>query len=151
MMNKTEQLRCLLAPTVEDLGYEFVGCELHNQHWHSLLRIYVDRPGGVTLDDCARISRQIRAVLNVENSINGRYDLEVSSPGIERPLFALDHYRQYVGCEAKFCLRIPRNGRRNYRAVIKAVEGEKIIIQLEEELLEIAFSDIDKAKLISDL
>ncbi|WP_423064224.1 ribosome maturation factor RimP [Candidiatus Paracoxiella cheracis] len=149
-MIKTEQLQRLLAPTVESLGYELVGCELHSRHRHSLLRVYVDRPEGVTLDDCAKISRQISAILDVEDLISGSYDLEVSSPGIERPLFALNHYQQYIGRGVKLRLRIPREGQRNYKGVIKAVEGEKIILQLDEGSLELDLSEIDKAKLTAD-
>jgi len=150
-MVKTEQLQRLLAPTVEGLGYELVGCELHSQHQHSLLRVYVDSPKGVNLDDCAKISRQISAVLDVEDVISGKYNLEVSSPGIERPLFVLDHYRQYVGHGVKLRLRIPRDGRRNYKGVIESAENEKIIIRLdEEESLELDVREIDKAKLTAD-
>lgn len=150
-MVKTEQLQRLLAPTVEDLGYVLIGCELHSRPRHSLLRVYVDRPAGVTADDCAKISRQISAVLDVEDPLSGSYDLEVSSPGLNRPLFVLDHYRQYIGRRIRLRLRIPRAGQRNYKGVIKAVVDEKIIIQSDEESLEIDFSEVDRAKLISDL
>ena len=143
-----EALQQLLAPIVESLGYELFGCELHRNHRCALLRIYIDRLGSVSLEDCAKISRQISAVLDVEDPISGRYDLEVSSPGIERPLFTIDHYKRYVGNEVMVRLKVPRQGQRNFRGVIKVVEGEKITLQLNEGSLAIDMGEVDKGRLM---
>ena len=83
-----------LASLVSNMGYEFVGCELNRHSGGSLLRIYIDKETGVNVDDCARVSRQVSATLDVEDPIQGRYTLEVSSPGIDRPLFDLSHYKK---------------------------------------------------------
>lgn len=153
-MTVASNLQSIISPAVEALGYELIGCELHTQPGGSLLRVYVDNPegNGITLDDCAKISRQISALLDVQDPIRGRYVLEVSSPGMDRPLFTADHYKRFVGYRAKIRLRIPREeGRRNFSGVIKAVEGEKITFQPDEEaVLELNLNEIEKAKLVSD-
>ena len=145
------QLQDLITPTIERLDYELLGCELLARRHRSLLRIFIDAPGGVKLDDCAKISRQISALLDVEDPIGGSYDLEVSSPGIERPLFTAEHYQQYIGHGAKLRLRAPREGQRNFKGVISAVEGASITLQLGEELLTLSLSEIERGHLIPDL
>lgn len=148
-----QQLQDILASAVEALGYELVGCELHGQQGRSLLRVYVEGPEGasVTLDDCAKISRQISAVLDVADPIRGRYLLEVSSPGLERPLFTADHYRRFIGHRVKLRLRVPREGQRNFNGIIEAVKDDQITFQLDEATLELHLSEIDKAKLVLKL
>jgi ribosome maturation factor RimP len=150
MSNQFRQLQQIIAPAVAALGYELVGCELHRQQGMSLLRVYVDRPTGVSLDDCAKISRQISAVLDVEDPISGRYHLEVSSPGLERPLFTSEHFRQFIGRKVNVLLRQPQNGRRRYRGVIQAVNGEQITLIVDDAMVVISHDNVDKANLIAD-
>jgi ribosome maturation factor RimP len=102
------------------------------------------------LDDCAKISRQISAVLDVEDPISGRYHLEVSSPGLERPLFTSEHFRQFIGRKVNVLLRQPQNGRRRYRGVIQAVNGEQITLIVDDAMVVISHDNVDKANLIAD-
>lgn len=143
------KLRDLLASVTTNLGYEFVGCELHGQGRSSLLRVYIDKESGVTVDDCSRVSRQISAMLDVEDPIQGRYVLEVSSPGIDRPLFELEQYRKYVGQKIKVRVRAPINNKRNFVGTLITIENENIELLMDEGKIVLAFSEIEKAKLIN--
>ena len=97
MVSKIPTLQDLLESVVSGMGYEFVGYELHGRGSGKVLRVYIDKKGGVMLDDCSRVSYQISAILDVEDPIQGHYSLEVSSPGLNRPLFTLEHYQQQIG------------------------------------------------------
>lgn len=150
MTKPFQRLEQIIEPAVAALGYELVGCRLYLQGGHNLLRIYVDGPSGIRLEDCVKISRQISALLDVEDPINARYDLEVSSPGIERPLFKAEHYRQFIGRVANVTLRRPEGDRRRYRGVIHAVTGEEITLKIDETLMVFALDNIEKANLVAD-
>ncbi len=147
-----DKLQQIIAPAVEALGFELYGCVLHAEMSHSTLIIYIDRPEGVNCDDCAKISRQVGALLDVEDLISGRYSLEVSSPGIDRPLFRLPHYERVVGESVKLRLRQAQDNKRNLTGVLKAVAGDQITLLLDDgSELVLDFAEIDKAKLVSDL
>ncbi|MCL7571001.1 ribosome maturation factor RimP, partial [Pseudomonas aeruginosa] len=113
MSSKLEQLQALLAPVVEALGYECWGVEFISQGRHSVLRVYIDRPEGILIDDCEAVSRQVSGILDVEDPISGEYTLEVSSPGMDRPLFTLEQFAKHAGEQVKIRLRSPYEGRRN--------------------------------------
>ena len=150
-MNKTvTTLRECVASVVNPMGYEFVGLELQRQGRTSLLRIYIDAEKGVTVDDCARVSRQVSAVLDVEDPIQGKYDLEVSSPGIDRPLFELAHYTKQLGKRIKIRVNTPVDERRNFVGFLLRVEGKEIHLLVNGEEMIFPFSTIDKAKLVTD-
>src|SRR5690606_38077927 len=117
-----------LVSLVESLGYEFVGCELLRQKRSSLLRIYIDTPQGITLTDCTQVSRQVSAMLDVEDPIQGGYTLEVSSPGLNRPLFELAHYEKQLGQRVKVRLRVPFENKRNFIGTLQKVENSKIYL-----------------------
>ncbi|MBS5841860.1 MAG: transcription termination/antitermination protein NusA, partial [Pseudomonas sp.] len=123
MSSKLEQLQALLAPVVVALGYECWGIEFSAQGRHSMLRVYIDKEGGVLVDDCAIVSRQISGVLDVEDPIAVEYTLEVSSPGMERPLFTLEQFAKYAGEQVKIKLRSPFEGRRMSKEVLLVVES----------------------------
>jgi ribosome maturation factor RimP len=142
-------LEKLMTKAVEAMGYEYVGYESHPVPRGFLLRIYMDSPSGVTLSDCERASRQISALMDVEGIFHGKYFLEVSSPGLNRPLFTLDHFRRFIGHSVKIRLRTLQDGRRNFTGIIQEVEGEQIILSLENELITLKFIDIEKAHLIA--
>lgn len=146
----TATIQAIIEPAVAILGYELVGCELIRQGRRSLLRVFLDSPNGITIDDCERASRQIAAVMDVEDPITGEYDLEVSSPGMERPLFTLEHYQRFIGSKARIKLQIPQNGRRNYLGVITGVEAENIIVEGDGQRWELPFALIEKANLEPD-
>lgn len=137
-------------PAVNAVGFELYGIELRAHPKQTLLRVYVDGPNGVTLDDCARISRQVSTLLDVHDPISVRYQLEVSSPGLERPLFRLAHYQRVVGKRIKVRLRMADNAQRNLVGVLQAVEEPFVILQVDDEVKKIAFDKIEKAQLIYD-
>ena len=109
------KLTSLLQPLVEDLGYEFVGLQYSGNPKHPVLVIYIDAPDGIAVEDCAKVSREIAAILDVEDPIAGKYRLEVSSPGLDRPLFTLAQFQQFSGEVAQIFLFAPRDGRRKYK------------------------------------
>jgi ribosome maturation factor RimP len=144
-------LRDRLADVVTAMGYEFVGCELQRQGHSSLLRVYIDSEKGVTIDDCSKVSYQVSAMLDVEDPIQGRYTLEVSSPGIDRPLFEIAHFERFVGNKVKIHLHMPLNGRRNFSGMLLKVEGTNIHLLVDEENIVVPFSEIEKAKIVSTI
>lgn len=148
-MAVNEQLESTLEQAVESMGFEWVGCEWAKEGAQPILRIYADKEGGITLDDCAKVSRELGAILDVEDFLIDAYRLEVSSPGIERPLFRLSHYAKYVGQRVALRLKVPVAGQRRFQGIIDSVEGETIRIQVDdrEEILELVCAQIDKANL----
>jgi ribosome maturation factor RimP len=151
-MNETEaNLRARIAPVIEAMGYEFLGFELRRSSGNGLLRIYIDSESGILVDDCAKVSRQVSAMLDVEDPISGEYILEVSSPGIDRPLFEIAHYQKFLGSRIKLRTRLPHEGRRNFIGVLLRVEEPNIILEVDDKEFVLAFSNIEKAKLIADV
>jgi ribosome maturation factor RimP len=148
-----DRLTELVASAVEPLGYELLGVEYLAQGHHSLLRIYIDSPDGITLDDCERASRQVSAVLYVDDPLKGQYTLEMSSPGLDRPLFTAEHFTQFIGHEVKLRLHSPLEGQRRFKALIKGVEGDVIHLTSSEtdEDWQISLDNIEKANLLPKL
>jgi len=142
------QLNNLLAPVVEGLEYEFVGLEYKPASAQSVLRIFIDHADGINVDDCARVSRQISAVMDVEDPIKGEYTLEVSSPGLDRPLFTVEHYQQFQGEKIKCKLRMPFNGRRNFTGKLLETSETSIVLNIDNESVELFIDDIEKANLV---
>ena len=134
------------GPGVEALGFELWGLEYLSQGRHTLLRLYIDAESGVTVDDCAEVSRQVSGVLDVEDPINGEYTLEVSSPGVDRLLFRLDHYSMYVGEWIELRLGTPYEGRRKFKGTLKGIEGDEIIVQVDDMEYLIPHEWIDRAQ-----
>jgi len=146
---REQQIQAMLEPTVEALGFELWGLEYQSQGRHSLLRVYIDGENGITVDDCAAVSEQIGSVLDVEEPIHGEYTLEVSSPGMDRQLFRLDQYPGFVGEEVEIRLRTPFEGRRKFRGVLQGVEGEDVVVRVEDHEYLLPFSAIEKARIHS--
>ncbi len=148
MTKAAEQIRELIAPTVQALGVDLWGVEYIAQGKHSVLRIYIDCPiRGVDVSDCERVSRQVSALLDVEDPISGEYVLEVSSPGLDRPLFTAEQYRSYIGHEISLQMRMPVNGRRKFKGVIREVGDEALILDCQDEVAELPLTQIEKARL----
>lgn len=148
MSSKLEQLQALLAPVVEALGYECWGLEYISQGRHSLLRVYIDRPEGILIDDCEVVSRQVSGILDVEDPISGEYTLEVSSPGMDRPLFTLDQFARYVGEQVKIKLRTPFERRRNFQGILRGVEEQDVVVLVDDHEYLLPVDSIDKANII---
>ncbi|MEL0660928.1 ribosome maturation factor RimP [Psychromonas arctica] len=148
MASLEERLTEMLAPSVEDLGYELVGVEYVRAGKHSTLRVYIDQEEGILVDDCAAVSRQVSAIMDVEDPITNEYTLEVSSPGMERPLFNAAQYAAFLGEEVKIQLRMPIQNRRRWKGVISSVDGEIISVSVEGKEERFALSNIQKANIV---
>lgn len=138
----------LLEPAIEALGLDFWGIEHIVRGRSSLLRVYIDSDAGVTIDDCERVSRQISAVLDVEDPLPGEYTLEVSSPGLDRPLFRIEQYDEFVGDVVNLRLRTPLNGRRKFKGLLQSVGEDRISMTVDNEPVEIPFQQIEKANVV---
>lgn len=148
MSSKLEQLQALLAHVVEALGYECWGVEFISQGRHSVLRVYIDRPEGILIDDCEAVSRQVSGILDVEDPISGEYTLEVSSPGMDRPLFTLEQFAKHAGEQVKIRLRSPYEGRRNYQGILRGVEEQDVVVLVDDHEYLLPIDSIDKANII---
>jgi len=156
MSDRTSEIAALLAPTVASLQLELLGVEFAQSGAHALLRLYIDVPHAdapgrmVTIEDCEAVSREVSAVLDVEDPIASRYTLEVSSPGIDRPLFTAAQFARHVGEQVKLGLQIPVGGRRRLQGTILGVEGDEISLRVDDAELTLQHANIDKARLAPD-
>ena len=145
-----QKLNELLQPLVKDLGYEFVGLEYNSNPKHSVLRIYIDHENGVGIEDCETVSRETAALLDVKDPIRSQYNLEVSSPGLDRPLFTAAHYRQFEGCIAQVNLFAPQDGRRKFSGPILGADENGIRIEQDGTEVTLDLSNVVKARLVPD-
>lgn len=143
-----KELQLLLEPGVEALGFELLGIEHLAQGRHSLLRLYIDGPDGITVDDCERVSHQVSGVLEVEEPIKGQYTLEVSSPGLDRPLFKPEHYQRFIGETIALRLLQPLEGRRKFKGKLVALRGDNVVIEQDGSEIELPLVNIDRAHLV---
>ena len=177
MTDKAAEIARLLAPTVESLGVELLGIEYLPAPGGALVRLYIDKPAidkpaidkpadeqadgdaaaagedlpvSVSIEDCEAVSREVSAQLDVEDPISGNYTLEVSSPGIDRPLFTLAHFKRFAGETAKVTLKLPQEGRRRLTGVIARIEGEAITFLVDGVEFTADVDNIDKARLVPD-
>lgn len=148
-MIKTD-IQQLLEPLVNNLGYELWGCEYLSQGRHSLLRVYIDKVDGIGISDCEQVSKQIGALFDVEDPISGNYSLEISSPGIPRPLFFIDQYARYIGKDVQLKLYKPVNGSRKMAAKIVSVKEDIVVLTINDALIEVPLSHIVKANLTGE-
>ncbi len=150
MKQAPDHLLALIEPVVEGLGYECVGVEYNAHPRHGLLRIYIDTENGVLVEDCTKVSHQVSGVLDVEDPIPDNYSLEVSSPGAERPFYKLSQFERYIGSTVAIHLFSPVNGRRKLTGKIIQVEDDVITFEENENLLQIPFAAMSKARLVPD-
>ena len=141
----------LLTPAVTALGYELVGVEHLRQGKHSVLRVYIDSESGVTVEDCALVSHQVSGVLDVEEPVRGEYSLEVSSPGLDRPLFTLTQFERFRGRQARLLLAAPHEGRRKFSGRLEGVRDGQVVIDVDGEQLLFSLAEIDRARLVPEL
>ncbi len=146
MAGREQKIESLLAPTIEAMGFELWGLEYLSQGRHTLLRLYIDGENGITVDDCAEVSRQVSGIMDVEDPISGEYTLEVSSPGVDRLLFKPDHYLAYVGEWIEMRLRTPYEGRRKFKGTLKGLEGEDVVVQIDDEEFLLPIDSVEKAQ-----
>lgn len=150
MSRSHAKLHELLQPTVDSLGCELWGVEYHPRKHSSLLRVFVEREGGVTVEDCERVSHQISGLLDVEDPIPGEYVLEVSSPGLDRLLFDRSHFERFVGSQVDVRLDRKLEGRRRFQGRLTAVEGDDVSLELEGESVSLPLEAIDKARVVPE-
>ncbi len=147
MATKDRLLEEMLEPTVKAMGFSLWGIEYSSQGRYSVLRIFIERERGITADDCAAVSSQVSGILDVEDPITGEYTLEVSSPGMDRRLFRLDQYGAYIGEIVDIHLRSPFDGRRNFKGVLKGIEGVDVVVQIDNDEFLLPHDGIDKARI----
>lgn len=148
MSAKLKQLEAALEPVVVGLGHELWGIEYVSHGKDSVLRIFIDNEAGISVDDCAQVSHQVSGILDVEDPITGQYTLEVSSPGMDRLLFKLEHYQQMAGHAVKIKLRIPFEGRRNFSGILNGVEDEDVLVVVDNEEYLLPLDYIEKAQIV---
>ena len=144
------KLTNLLKPLVEDLGYEFVGLENRSAPKNQVLVIYIDQPDGIAVEDCERVSREVAALLDVEDPISGQYSLEVSSPGLDRPLFNLEQFEQFAGETAQISVFAPIEGRRKFKGEILGVADGMVRLDQDGAEVMLEMGNIAKARLVPD-
>ncbi|WP_299776207.1 ribosome maturation factor RimP [uncultured Pseudoteredinibacter sp.] len=144
-MASKQQLEELLRPVVESLACELWGLEYLSQGRHTTLRLYIESPDGIGVEHCEQVSRQVSAVMDVEDPITGEYTLEVSSPGLDRPLYTLEQFQQYVGEKVSIKLRQAFEGRRKFQGRLNGVEGDEILVVVDNDEYVLPIEWIEKA------
>lgn len=158
MSDKATEIANLLAPTVQSLGLELLGVEYLTAPGGATLRLYIDVPlveqpeRVVNIDDCERVSREVSAQLDVEDPISANYTLEVSSPGVDRPLFTGEQFERAIGESAKVTLKLPQDGRRRLQGEILAVDLEQgtVTFKVDNAPFTADVENIDKARIMPD-
>lgn len=149
MVTLEDKLQELLQPSVEDLGCELWGIECQRSGRFFTVRLYIDKKdGGVTVDDCADVSRQVSAVLDVEDPIADKYNLEVSSPGLNRPLFTLKQFENYIGQDISVHLRVPMFDRRKWQGKLEKIENDMLTLIVDNQPQVLVFGNIQKANVV---
>ncbi len=149
MQRVAPTIQAVVEPVVTGLGYEYVGAEFGQAENGTTLRVYIDTPKGVEVDDCATVSRQLSAALDVDDVIATAYLLEVSSPGLDRPLFSENQFAQQVGETIKARTITAHDGRRNFKGVLVAVEDGTAIVEIDGIDYTIPIDDVEQANLIA--
>ncbi len=149
MPRESAELRKLIEPAVTSLGYELVGVEFIRGKT-GVLRVYIDSDDGITVDDCKSVSYQVSGLLDVEDPIRGQYSLEVSSPGLDRPLFQPRDFERFAGHEISMRLSLPVDGRRKFKGTLLGLRDEQVVLQMDEEELVVSLDEIDQARLVPD-
>lgn len=139
----------MLKGPVEALGFQLWGIEYVQAGKHSTLRVFIDGENGVFIEDCANVSRQVSAVMDVEDPIPTEYTLEVSSPGVDRPLFTAEQYAAYVGEDVKLQLTMPVDGSRNLKGAVTQIDGQMLSLNVNGKELVVALDNIRKGNLIA--
>jgi ribosome maturation factor RimP len=151
-MRNNSAIKAMILPTVEALGYELWGCVRVTQGRRGVLRIYIDSKQGISLADCERVSRQISAVFAAENPFLTQYNLEVSSPGLNRPLFTSDQFQRFVGCGVSVQVNTPIANQRRFKGILKsACQENGLVLDREGEELKITWDNIMRANVLPEI
>lgn len=151
MESASDSLNSLIGATVESMGYEFVGLEYGGQAGSGgLLRVYIDHADGIDVDDCADVSHQISGVLDVEDPIQGNYTLEVSSPGLDRPLFSQRDFERFAGRRVNIKLRVKLQDRRRFEGLLQGMREGHVVLEVEGVEFSLPLDQIEKARLVPE-
>ena len=143
-----DELQKLLVPTIEGLGYELTDLEAKLSGGSGILRVFIDKPDGIGVEDCEKVSLAVSALLDVEDPVPGHYDLEVSSPGLDRKLTKLEHFQRFEGETIKIQMRFPIDGRRRFRGTLVSSNDENIVVEVDGESHSLSMATIDTARLV---
>jgi len=151
MRQVPEKLQSIVENAVESLGYELVGVEYLARDKAALLRVYIDKEEGIALEDCEAVSHQLSGVLDVEDPISGNYQLEISSPGLDRPIFKASDFQRFSGQQVKIKLARPLEGRKNFTGFLKGLQETDVVIEMDGQDIYLALASIDQARLIPNV
>jgi ribosome maturation factor RimP len=146
-----DELAKLLEPTVERLGYELADLEVRLGGKGGMVRVFIDKPEGIDLDDCEKVSLAVSALLDVEDPVPGNYSLEVSSPGLDRKLTKIEHFQRFEGETVKVQMRFPIEGRRRFRGTLVSSNDENIVLEVDGESHSLPLKTIDTARLVPEM
>ena len=146
-----EELAKLLEPTVTRMGYELVDLEVRLGGKGGLVRLFIDKPEGIDLEDCEKVSLAVSALLDVEDPVPGNYNLEVSSPGLDRKLTKVEHFQRFAGETVKVQMRFPIDGRRRFRGTLVTSDEDNIVVKVDGESYRLPLKTIDTARLVPDV
>ena len=146
-----EELAKLLEPTVERLGFELADLEVRLGSKGGMVRVFIDKPDGIDLEDCEKVSLAVSALLDVEDPVPGNYNLEVSSPGLDRKLTKVEHFQRFEGQTVKVQMRFPIEGRRRFRGTLVSSDDENIVVEVDGESHSLPLKTIDTARLVPEV
>jgi len=146
----SDELEKLLEPAIERLGYELTDIEVRLGGQGGLVRLTIDKPDGIDLEDCEKVSHAMSALLDVEDPVPGNYNLEVSSPGLDRKLTKVEHFQRFEGETLKITMRFPIEGRRRFRGKLLSSNEENIVVEVDGESHSLPLTMIDTARLVPE-
>lgn len=142
-----EKLIAQVQPVVTALGYELLHIEQQHEGDDTVLRAYIDAPGGINIDDCAVVSQWVSAVLDEWDAESTAYRLEISSPGLDRPLVKPEHFQQQLGKQAKIIMASKINGRRKWVATMVAADDNTVVVEVDGEQHRLPYHAIESARI----
>ena len=140
----------LFEPVVNGMGYELIEIEYQPNPKYGVLRLFIDKESGIQVEDCSAVSRQISAVIDVEDPVSGKFNLEISSPGMDRPLRRAEDFQQFSGEVVKIKTSMAFEGQRNFKGILKGLEEDLVIVECDDKEVRLPITAIDKARLVPD-
>ncbi len=150
MSQKLTHMWELFEPVVNGMGYDLIEIEYLPNPKHGVLRLYIDKEEGIKVEDCSAVSHQISALIDVEDAVPGQYNLEISSPGMDRPLRRIQDFQRFSGEVVKLKTSMEIDGRRNYKGTLLGVDDDQVVVECEDTEVRLPITAIDKARLVPD-
>lgn len=150
MAQSLKHLWDLFEPVVNGMGYELIEIEYQPNPKYGVLRLFIDKESGIQVEDCSAVSRQISAVIDVEDPVSGKFNLEISSPGMDRPLRRAEDFQQFSGEVVKIKTSMAFEGQRNFKGILKGLEEDLVIVECDDKEVRLPITAIDKARLVPD-